>query len=766
MLLRILFYGLPLLLAALTYNGVSVKTDLSTFIVSGKNADEALLAHAMQSGNLSRRYLIAITPDTNQAIEPQFIQQLIVQLKSIDNVTDVWRPEQKKQALNALQTLYVNHASSIYSLHPEEDLNTLFSTHGLQQKAHFLKQALLSPQAALIKPIALRDPLLLTLNGFQDLAKKFKFQAATSYQNLILETRPSGMDSAAQKVIQQAILARFKALNHNQNYQLEMTGVPVFAVATQRLIQGDIIKISIVSSLALMLLFLWAFRSLFQMFQVFTLLAIVILSAILVTASIFGYIHGMTIAIGATLVGICIDYPIHALVHAQQSPQHPPRSLIARIWPSMLLGGVTTLIGYLALGVSGYPGFQQVAVFAASGIIIALLITRFMLPALVIRSSQPVRIGGIQRWIHLCQRYRKIGWAMIAVFLLVAIWPLSHLQWMQDMQQLTPELDYLKQQDRRIRSRMTSIEPGRFILVSGDTTELALRHAEQVYQRLDQLKQQQALTEYFGLFPWLLSSQQQRLNQNVLKARLTPTNIKHWQQALQQEGLSVSRLGHLNYSFNPPLTLDVVFKTPVKHLLDSRIMQQVDKTIILIGLSQHTPEIVRQAFSDWRNARYFSQRDLLNAMLNEYTQTAKKLLLAGVALIMLLMLHRYRSLTTTVSTLLPAVLAALFILSSWAIAGVAISFLHLVAFLLVVAICVDYGIFYQENRGGNILVTYQAMTVSMLTSALAFGSLLAAESTSLKILASVVSLGVLIGFMLCPLIIQHSENAHKPKNQI
>ncbi len=764
MLLRILFYGLPLLLAALTYHEVSFKTDLSTFIVSGKNADEALLAHAMQSGNLSRRYLIAITRDTKQPLEPQFIQQLIVQLKSIDNITDVWRPDQKKQALNALQTLYVNHASSIYSLHPEEDLNTLFSTHGLQQKAHFLKQALLSPQAALIKPIALRDPLLLTLNGFQSLAKKFKSQPTTNYQNLILETRPSGMDTAAQQTIQQAILARFKALNHNLHYQLEMTGVPVFAVATQRLIQGDIIKISIVSSLALILLFLWAFRSLFQMFQVFTLLAIVILSAILITASIFGYIHGMTIAIGATLVGICIDYPIHALVHTQQTPQQPPQTIIARIWPSMLLGGVTTLIGYLALGISGYPGFQQVAVFAASGIVIALLITRFMLPALVIQSSQPVRIIGIQHWIHLCQRYRKIGWAMIAVFLLVASWPLSHLHWMQDMQQLTPELDYLKQQDRRIRSRMTSIEPGRFILVSGDTTELALRHTEQVYQRLDQLKQQQALTEYFGLFPWLLSSQQQRLNQKILKAKLTPPNIKHWQEALQQEGLSVTRLGHLNYPFNPPLTLDVIFKTPVKYLLDSRIMQQADKTIILIGLSQHRPEIVRQAFSDWSNARYFSQRDLLNAMLNKYTQTAKKLLLAGVGLIMLLMLHRYRSLTTTVSTLLPAVLAALFILSSWAIAGAAISFLHLVAFLLVVAICVDYGIFYQENRGGNILVTYQAMAVSMLTSALAFGSLLAAESTSLKILASVVSLGVLIGFMLCPLIIQHSENTHKPKN--
>jgi hypothetical protein len=43
--------------------------------------------------------------------------------------------------------------------------------------------------------------------------------------------------------------------------------------------------------------------------------------AILVTNLVFGSVHGMTIAIGSTLIGICIDYPIHAIVHAQGLPQ-------------------------------------------------------------------------------------------------------------------------------------------------------------------------------------------------------------------------------------------------------------------------------------------------------------------------------------------------------------------------------------------------------------------------------------------------------------
>jgi predicted exporter len=113
-----------------------------------------------------------------------------------------------------------------------------------------------------------------------------------------------------------------------------------------------------------------------------------------------------------------------------------------------------------------------------------------------------------------------------------------------------------------------------------------------------------------------------------------------------------------------------------------------------------------------------------------------------------------------IQTLIPAILSAFLILSFWSFSGESVSFLHLVGFLLVVAICVDYGIFFQENRGGNIDLTYQAMAASMLTSALAFGSLMMADSTSLRILAGVVTLGVLLGFILCPIFIKTELPKH------
>jgi len=753
------FYLLPPLLALSVFLGVNFKTDLSAFIIAGEKADSILLASEMQSGSLSRRYLISVGSDTQGAAPKEFIQTFITQLKVVEGVGDVWLPDENKEITQIISSVYSAHANALYSLNPKPALADLFSAEGLEKRAKFLKNALLSPHGGMVKKVALQDPLLLTLTSFESLNKQLKsaVKIDKNYQNLILETSMAGLDIPQQKRIQAEINQTFEQLNqsHSPSYQLEMTGVAVFAVATQSLIQGDIQLVSVLSSVALMVLFLLIFRSFSSLFQVFSVLLIVILSSILVTQLVFGYVHGMTIAIGATLVGICIDYPIHAIAHAQTVPPLQRIPVVAKIWPSMVLGGITTLIGYVALGISGYPGFQQIAVYAASGIIVSLLLTRFVFPRIITNDDcRQLKIPFVKGWDLFCQRFRPYLIALLLLCFCASLFSLKSLHWMQDMQELTPELDYLKLKDKRIRERMTSIEPGRFILITASNVEDALQKTETVYSVLDKLKQSKGLTDYFGVYPWLLSAKQQQLNQALLKKYFTAENLLLWQQALKRQGLSVKKLGHFDYLYSAPISLQQVLETPVKKLIDNRVIQGEKEAIVMLWLAEHSPDAVKTVVNSMEGVQYISQRDMLNEMAQDYTQRAQKLLLMGLFLIMLLLLSRYKNLLKTVQTLLPAVLAAFFILGFWSFSGVSISFLHLVGFLLGVAICVDYGIFYQENRGGDISLTYQAMAASMLTSALAFGSLIVSQSTSLKILASVVVLGVLLGFLLCPIIIK------------
>ena len=758
------FLCLPLLLLVAIFN-THLKSDITAFFISGNNAEEILLASEIQSGTLSRQYILSVDAGEGSQVSTSFSSAWITQLKSISGVVDVWAVDEKKGAINAISSIYANYAAQIYSLNPEHELPTLLSKSALEARALALKQALLSPEGELIKKVVVNDPLLLSLGAFKDLADQLKYRNNnTRFANFILETNASGMNATEQLAIQEKIQASFSKqtqisfrLKHQASaleYQLNMTGIPMFAVATQAMIAGDIKFITVLSSITLSLLFIVVFRSFQLMFWVFSLLISVIIIAVIVTNFIFGSVHGMTLAIGSTLIGICIDYPIHALVLTQGFGLEKRFSLLEKILPSLLMGALTTLIGYVALGFSGYPGFQQVAVFTSTGVIVSLLLTRYLFPFFEIENAQPIEpYKWISKWIKFCLRFRSILLFFVLMLSLASLMQLNKLQLLQDLQKLTHELDYLKSNDKVIRDRMSSIEPGRFVIISDESPEMALQRAEVVYKRLDGLKNTGKLKDYFGLYPWLLSEHQQLINQKQLSQSLTPEIRQNWQKSLEEQGLSLERLGVLDYNLKSPLTKEQVLSSSAGHLISNQLLINNNHALILIWLSAHDPSEVQKVIDDLDHVKYFSQRNVLNEMAQEYQQRAEWALFVGLCIIVLILSRRYKSFIKALQTLSPAFLAALLILGFWAWAGETISFLHLIGFLLAVAICVDYGIFYQENRSRDLSLTYHAVAVSMMTSALVFGCLIFAQTSTLQILAKVVSCGVILGFLLCPLLI-------------
>lgn len=760
------FLVLPILIGMVFFN-TQFKTDISMFFIAGKNAEEILLANEIQSGVLSKRYILAIGSEKN-APSTALISALNTEFKAIKGVNDVWKAEEKRGALEAITALYAKQGANLYSRNPDFDLSNLLSNENLAVRAKALKSALLSPQGELIKKIAANDPLLLLFNGLSEKPDRLlkPVRSNSRYQNFILETTMSGMDVVAQVQIQKQIRTIFarQKTKFSENINLEMTGVPLFAATTQTRMQNEITFISIFSSLALCGLFFWIFKSLRVLFWVASLLITVVCSAIIVTNLVFGFVHGMTLAIGTTLMGLCIDYPIHALVHGQAVATEKRSAIMTKIFPSMLLGGATTLIGYFALGSSGYPGFQQVAVYASVGILTALLLTRFVLPKLMtgknLQNGVQKHVFGFHSWLEFCQKFRPQLLSGLAILTVLSVLPLSSLSWMQDLQELTPEMNELKANDAKIRARMISVEPGRFILISGDSLEHTLHYAEDVYQTLDKMKAAGDLTDYFGLYPWLLSKQQQQKNAQLLKSALTEEKRQLWQKNLTEQGLSVEYLGSLNYAIEKPLTLEQILTTPIAHLLDNQIIVNDKQTLVIVWLAEHKAEILQTAFAKNSHVHYISQRDMLNKMAVDYQSQAQMMLFLGMIAILVLLTVRYKNLWQALETLAPAFLSAILILSLCSVFGVTISFLHLVGFLLIVSICVDYGIFYRENRGDNLNLTYQAMGASMMTSALAFGCLIIADTTVLKILGQVVASGVVLGFLLCPVMI-NTQNVNK-----
>jgi predicted exporter len=183
------------------------------------------------------------------------------------------------------------------------------------------------------------------------------------------------------------------------------------------------------------------------------------------------------------------------------------------------------------------------------------------------------------------------------------------------------------------------------------------------------------------------------------------------------------------------------------------VLATTPEVVLSLWLGDHDPNALQQAFQDLPGVRYFSQKDQLDHLAAVYRDRSLLMLAIGGLVMALFIYIQQRSVLKTGLTLLPAAIGTLFIFAIWALMGEELSFLHVIGLLLSISLCVDYGIFFMENRGGDSLITYQAIAVSTLSTVASFGALGLGKTPTLPILALSVSLGVGVGFVLCPILI-------------
>jgi predicted exporter len=159
------------------------------------------------------------------------------------------------------------------------------------------------------------------------------------------------------------------------------TGPGVFAVHIRDTTKSDVTRLSMLASAGAICLLLFAYRS--PRVLVLGLLPVAsgVLVAIAAVSLAFGFVHGVTLGFGVTLIGESIDYAIY--LFTQTAPGDSARFTLARIWPTLRLGAATSVVGFSAMLFSNFVGFAQLGLFSITGLITAACVTRFVLPHLV-----------------------------------------------------------------------------------------------------------------------------------------------------------------------------------------------------------------------------------------------------------------------------------------------------------------------------------------------------------------------------------------------
>lgn len=555
---------------------------------------------------------------------------------------------------------------------------------------------------------------------------------------------------------QQAILpvlekAKEAAVQAVPQIEIIQAGLVLHAAAAASQARQEMSTIGI-GSLAGILLLIWiTFRSLKPILLVTLSIAIGIAGALSVSYLLFERIHLITLVFGASLIGVAQDYGIYFF--CQRLGANDPLDswqLMRRILPALVLTLVTTLIGYLGLLLTPFPGLRQMALFSASGLIFAWLTVVCWFPALVRaatldRRGWPERCGrSLTRWPRFASNRQTAFLALgFAGVVFIGALRLSADDDIRSLQKPPPRLldDQLK-----LGKILDLATPAQFFLIRGAGAEALLQREEALARRLDRLVQRRQLGGYQAISNWLPSAQLQASRRQAIDRLLLDDQgaLAAVAEKIGEGGpwLSATR-ARLRVAATP-LTMDEYLKAPAsepwRHLWLGSVGAEHASIVALRGVQRENLALIEQATSGLDGVAWVDQVRQISTLLGAYRSYMGWVLLVSYVTVYGLLYPRYRQASWRV--LAPTAIATLLTLALLGIAGQGLQLFHLLALMLVLGIGVDYGIFLQEPDSQQDGTAWLAVGISALSTLLSFGLLGLSQTPALRAFGLTMALGI------------------------
>ena len=768
--------GLVVAVALAWYSAthLQVTSAITHFLPAGTQGTLPQLSESLTQSELARSMILAVVgADSQQVVAAS--RELADALGARPEVAWMRRglPDDMPERVFAL---YQPRRWSFVSLAPEAELPPALSDDGLRAAARRLKRELAAPSGSMLGRLAPADPLL----AFPDHLRRMERQRGSELRLvdgqflspdgqrafLFFATYAAAFDTALQRPLLEFIDARFAeiAARHGGGLTLEQSGLSRFAVDSERIMVSDIERVSLLSSIGVLGLFWLLYRSLRYVALGLVPFAFGMLGAASVTLFVFSRVHAITLAFGSTLIGVCIDYPVHYFNHHFLDAQGKSADESLRdVWPGLLLGCLTSVVVFAGLGVSSFPGIREVAVFGATGVIAALVAMRALVPPLLPRTLEgvagPRRMAALlSRGLEHLGRRRSLQLLPALAASLVTVLGASHVRWLDDLRSLAPVSPEVLAQSEALRGQVSAMDAGRFVVSWGPDLEHALQGNERVAAALRQARADGVVAEYQSLETWLWSESLQR--RNVAMFQAAPELGARVQRIFTEEGFAPAAfepyVEALRRPAAEPLRMADLTASPLADLVRTFTLPMGDRVAVLSYLrGVRDPSALAERIAPLGDAMYFDQTEFLTRTYSRYRSDVVRLTVAGLAAVLLIVWLHYRRWALALAAFLPAVLAAALTAVVLGLAGRSLTLLHVMALLLVLGMSVDYGVFLTESVSAqrDLGPTLVSLFVASLTTILSFGLLALSRAPALKAIGEATCLGMAFSVLLAPSIL-------------
>jgi len=762
-----------LLLCAGVLSRTSFTTDLSAFMPRNPTPEQQLLMDQLRDGLASRMILVGI--EGADAPRRALLSKHIAQRLRADAAFVTVNNGEPVNTERDRAFLFDNR----YLLSPAV-MPARFSAEGLHAALSESIDLLASPAGLLVKSMLPRDPtgeMVQLLEQLSSGTQPKQVDGAWASRDgaralLLLQTRAAGSDTDAQEHAMTAIRQAFEtAPQAHPDARLLMSGPGVFSVTSRETIKSQVSLLSLISLGLVTALLLLVYRS-------FTALALGLLPVISgVLAGIaavslgFGSVHGITLGFGTALIGEAVDYSIYLFVQSEQG-EADPGHWIKRFWPTIRLGVLTSMAGFAALLLSGFPGLAQLGLYAIAGLLVAAAVTRFVLPQMLpanFRIHDVTKVGRVLS--SLVDRAAALRWPVALLLLLAcAVLINSRNSLLNDkIASLSPVSQADVALDTRLRADMGAPDVRYLVVVSGTSQEEVLRSAEQVSALLQVQVDQGELAGFQSPSRYLPSTATQRARQASLPAAAPlAANLAQAVQGLPLRAqLLTPFLADVEAARSRPLLEPKdLAKTSMAMALDALLLAQKDRWTALLPLTAPQgagiqADKIRTALTrtGLNNVLFVDMKAESDHLYAGYLHEATLLSLGGLVAIMGLLLLVFRSPARVLRLIAPLAAAVITVTAGLALLGQQLIILHLVGLLLVVAVGSNYALFFDRLDARTPISprTLASMLFANLTTVAGFGVLAFSKVSLLQAMGVTVAPGVILALVYAAIFARKSH---------
>lgn len=753
------------LLTGLVFSHIEIRSDMADFLPRGRSDAARMMLEELRSGAATSLVIFGI-----EGAPPDLLARISRKM------TDVLERSGQFVFVNnggrdllgsAEQRVLYDHRYLLSSVTTPE----AFSVAALRDDMQRLLRGLQSSAAPLLQQFGAADPPGAFLAIARDWigASKVRrvdgvwFAPKRDRALILARTRAGGLDIAGQDAVDAAVRQAF-AKAEPGSARLVAAGPAVFAREAAHAMRSDVERLSIASTILVAALLLWRFRSPWVLGVIAVPVVLGIAVAALVVQLAFGFVHGVAVGFGMTMLGVSVDYPVLLVGHRKQGEAAP--ATLRRIGQAFTLSVLTAALGLTGMLFSGFPGLSQLGCFSVVGILVAAAATRWLLPPLIVAADlAPVSAGEPARLLRV-ERLRAwrgwgIGTCVVAGFGLLAS---GGPRWESNLAALSPVPHAALVLDGELRGELGAPDPVSIALVQGDTAETVLRKEETLLSVLDALVAQRVLGGVEIAARYLPSAATQLARRSILPE---PDELA-MRIAAAQEGLPF-RAGALQ-----PFIDDVAASRTMAPLLPSDFHGGLIAARLQPLLLQHGHDWYGViAPSDLRAGERFSaaMRDAgatyvdvtaeANGIVTEYTGSAWRWFglgaVAAFATIVVglrepLLIMRVAGAIAGADLMTVAILTA---------SGVRLSLIHIVSLQFVAGVGLDYALFFarrqlddkERARTLRTLITCNAMTV------LTFGLLALCRTPLLRQIGATVVIGAVAALVFAFLFVGRPSSA-------